>query len=146
MITTTYSFSDVIAVISHPLIPAFTINGVGVGSITVTRTDNNTSHDTAADGSVMVSKIISNKGTVDITVQQTSPLDQWFRNQFFNRLYLLPSDQWALAYMSITALRGTQKNMQITGVSPAKPADLPFQAEGQQVTWNLMAADIQTLL
>jgi hypothetical protein len=29
-----------------------------------------------------------------------------------------------------------------TGVSPQKLADRPYQAQGQHVTWNLMAAEI----
>ena len=31
----------------------------------------------------------------------------------------------------------------LTGVSPQKLPDKPYQAQAQLVTWNLMAADIQ---
>ena len=55
MATTTYSFSDVSLVLSHPSVGKCTITGEGVGSVTVSRANDLTQHDVAADGSVMVS-------------------------------------------------------------------------------------------
>ena len=70
MATTTYSFSDVSLVLSHPSVGKCTITGEGVGSVTVSRANDNTQHDVAADGSVMVSKIHTKNGTIAIAIQR----------------------------------------------------------------------------
>ena len=52
--TTTYSFDDVDVVFTHPGIGQYVVSGTGVGSISVTMQTDKTSHDVAADGSVMI--------------------------------------------------------------------------------------------
>jgi len=49
--------------------------------------------------------------------------------------------QWASATLSFRSLTdGTYHNL--TGISPAKIPDKTYAAQGGNVTWNLMAADI----
>jgi hypothetical protein len=125
----TYAFTDISATITHPAYTSFSIQGEGVGDITISKAQERTAHDIAADGSVMISKIAGNNGT--ITIQK-----------LFNHLWSAPSDQWA--QMDIT-LRAPRMGLQIvaSGVAFQKEADRPYQAQGQRIAWPLMAADIQ---
>ena len=140
MTHTTYSFADVSLVMNHPAVGMATATGEGVGTITVTRAADVTQHDLAADGSVMVSKIITKNGTLAITIQQTSSFHKYLK-KWFDYLQVAPTDQFtkASAVLKNPALGET---INITGISPQKRADATFQSAGQQVTWNLMATSI----
>ena len=74
MAQTTYSFTDLVGSIHSDVVGDFIFTGNGVGSVSVSKATERTSHDIAADGSVMISKIAGNNGTVTIETQQTSPL------------------------------------------------------------------------
>lgn len=140
---TTYSFADLAGSISHPSAGSFIFDGTGVGSVTVTKTTDRTVHDIAADGSVMVSKIAGNNGTITIECQQTSSTHKWLL-AWFNALWALKTEEWAAT--SIT-LRNTATGTRhiCSGVSPQKEPDTPYQAQGQHVTWVLMCAEITNL-
>lgn len=138
---TTYSFADVIMTISHPAIGQYVATGAGLGSITTTMTTDRTAHDISADGSVMVSKIKGRNGTHAISVQQTSDLNKWLL-KLYNYLETAPTNQWAGITIVIRSPQ-MQDLITSTGVSFQKLPDRPYQTQGQQVTWNLMAADIQ---
>ena len=77
MAQTTYSFTDLVGSIHSDVVGDFIFTGNGVGSVSVSKATERTSHDIAADGSVMISKIAGNNGTVTIETQQTSPLHLW---------------------------------------------------------------------
>ncbi len=140
---TTYSFSDLAGSISQPTFGAYIFDGTGVGSVTVSKATDRTAHDVAADGSVMVSKIAGNNGTISIEVQQTSSIHKWL-TAWFNALWQLPTSEWAST--SIT-LRNTATGTShiCSGVSPQKEPDTPYQSQGQHVTWTLMCAEITNL-
>jgi hypothetical protein len=137
----TYSFSDVSVTISHPAVGQFIANGSGIGTITVSMATEKTVHDVAADGNVMVSKIKGRNGTVALAIQQVSEFQKWL-NKWYNYLDVAPTDNWALTTIVIRAPKMGELTI-ASGVSPQKLPDKPYQAQGQQVTWNLMAADIQ---
>ncbi|KZE79314.1 hypothetical protein AV654_17755 [Paenibacillus elgii] len=137
----TYSFSDVTMVISHPGVGQFVATGAGLGSITTIMTTDRTTHDVSADGSVMVSKIKARNGSHSISVQQTSDLNRWLL-KLYNYLETAATNQWAGITIVIRSPQ-MQDLITSTGVSFQKLPDKPYQAQGQQVTWNLMAADIQ---
>lgn len=141
--TTTYSFTDLSGAIAHPALGAYTFTGEGAGEISVSMTTERTAHDVAADGSVMVTKIAGNNGSISIAVQQTSPIHQWLLN-WYNYLVAADTSQWA---QSALTLRNTVTGDShvCTGVSPQKVPDKSYQAQGQRVTWVLMCADIQNL-
>lgn len=141
MENTTYSFTDAVGSMSHPTIGDYIFTGKGVGSATIAKATERTTHDVAADGSVMVSKVAGNNGTVTIEVQQSSPLHR-FLQKWFNALVLLPSSEWATTILLLKSPT-TGMSHKCTGVSPQKDADNPYQAQGARVTWVLMAADIQ---
>lgn len=142
MAVSTYSFADIKAVISHPDYASLSLYKTGVGDVTVAKSNDNSAHDTAADGSTMVSKIIVNNGTVTINAQQTSPLHTYLNN-LYNYLISASTDKWAQIQLDIRApLLHEQKIC--TGGSFQKDADTPYQAQGQRITWTLMFADIVT--
>ena len=139
--TTTYSFTDVSCALNFDGIVPYVITGEGVGSITVTMSTDKTTHDVSADGSIMVSKIAGNNGTIAISLQQTSYANTLLK-LWYNYLLAANATSWANNSLTITNLV-TGDVITATGVSPQKRADLPLQAQGQQRVWNLMAADIQ---
>lgn len=138
---TTYSFLDLAGSIHHPTIGDFLFTGEGVGSCTVSKSTDRSSHDVASDGSIMISKIAGNNGALTIETQQTSPLQAWLQN-WFNQLVALPTSEWAQTSVLLknTSTGGSHL---LTGVSPQKEGDVPYQAQGSRVTWVLMAADVQ---
>ena len=140
---TTYSFTDLAGSISHPTFGSYIFDGTGVGSVTVTKSTDRTTHDIAADGSVMVSKIAGNNGAISIEVQQTSSIHKWLL-AWFNALWQLPTSEWAsTSIMLRNTATGTRHIC--SGISPQKEPDTPHQAQGQTLTWTLLCADITNL-
>lgn len=137
----TYSFNDVSAVIANPKFGQFIASGVGLGSITVDMTTERTNHEVAADGSVMITKVKGRNGTVSIAAQQTSALNKWL-TKLYNYLEAAGTADWAGTTIIIRAPM-MQDLITCTGVSFGKLPNKPFQATGQNITWALMAADIQ---
>lgn len=140
----TYSFADVDIVMSHPSVGVKDIgfSGLGIGSIAINMANDRTVHDTAADGTIMISKIKTASGLIALVVQQLSDAHMWLQ-KWSNYIYLTSTNanEWAQATITITS-RSTGEIFFCTGVSPQKSADRTFQAQGQNITWNLMAADI----
>lgn len=137
---TTYSFGDLVGSVSHPTIGTYIFSGEGTGSVSVSKATERTAHDIAADGSVMVSKVPGNNGTVIIECQQTSAIHKWLC-AWFNALWLLDTTEWAAS--SIFLRNASTKTSHVCrGVSPLKEADTPYAAQGQRVTWTLMCAEI----
>lgn len=139
---TTYSFQDVDLVLAHPNVGTYTISGEGVGSVGVNMANDRTAHDTAADGSVMITKIKTRSGILPLVVQQTSSANKWLQ-RWSNYLESAPASEWARTTAMIRS-KSTGETINCNGVTPQKMADKMFQAQGQNVTWNLMAADIQS--
>lgn len=136
-----YSFGDVTATISHAAKGQKVITGEGVGSITTTMATDRTAHDVSADGRVMVSKIKGRNGSLAIAVQQNSDVNNWLL-KLYNHLEGAPANEWA--GITIVVRSPSMRDLVTAhGVSFLKLPDKPYQAQGQQITWNLMAADIQ---
>lgn len=144
--STTYSFKDLTGAFVHPLVGSFILGGgnIGLGSLTVSMTTDRTVQDVAADGSVMVSYIPGDNGTISIEVQQTSDLHGFLLN-WFNACKtaadlgdVLP---WAAGLISIRNLIDGSVHT-ATGVSPGKMPDKVYAAQGGKITWTLPAARI----
>ncbi len=75
----TYSFSDITATISHPSYGSYSLQGEGIGDMTISKTTDRSAHDVAADGHIMVSKIAGNNGSVTMNAQQTSGLHNSYK-------------------------------------------------------------------
>lgn len=137
---TTYSFQDISCVISHPAVGQHVVTGSGAKTIALSRTNDMSSHDLAADGSVMVSKMASPNGTVTITAQQTSDLHDYLV-KLSNYVKTAPSGEFASATIVI---RSAEMKRQHTckGVSIQKQPDQTYEASGGTIAWALMAAGI----
>lgn len=136
----TYSFEDVTCSLQHPGVGAASTTGAGMGSISVAMANDKTEHDVAADGSVMITKKPGKNGTIAIDMQQTSALHKYLL-KWYN--YVEVSNSSEFAKMNITIKSKNLGDVTVcTGVTPQKLADRPYQAQGQHVTWNLMAAEI----
>lgn len=140
-----WSFTDLDISISHPSIGQVQANGAGIGTLTKTMATTRTTHDISSDGVTMISKIPGDNGTLAMTVQQTSGLNQWL-TKWLNYIKdpNTPPAEFALATVEIRN-RALGQRISATGVSFEKEADLPNQAQAQQRTWTLMAASIQTM-
>lgn len=139
----TYSFTDVNATISHLSYGSFSIQGEGVGEMTVTKINDRSVHDVASDGSIMTSKIAGNNGQLVINAQQTSPIHKWLQG-LFNYLWQADTDEWAKISCTIEAPK-MGKQHYCSGGSFLKEADQPYQAQGQRLAWTLLFADVKNL-
>ena len=140
METTVYSFEETSLTLSHPSVGMYTFVGKGVGSATVSRANDITQHDVAADGSTMISKVPGRNGTLAIAIQQTSAGHKFLR-KWYQYVETAPASEFAKASAVLKSL-STGESINMTGVTPQKRADAAYQANGQQVTWNLMCAKI----
>ncbi len=140
MTYSTYAFEDVNCVVSHPSVGSFSFNGAGTGNVTVAKANDMSSHDVAADGSVMTNKIRAGNGTVTITVQQTSEGAAFLKklNAYVDNAH---SSEFTRTVVTITA-KEQGVNITCTGVSPQKSPDQSFQQTGQQVAFAYLAAKI----
>ena len=139
----TYSFTDINATISHPAYGSYDIQGEGIGDLSISKVTDRTTHDVAADGNIMVSKVAGNNGNVTINAQQTSTLHNWLQG-LFNYLWNADTSQWAQISMTITAPK-MSKTYYCTGGAFVKEPDEPFQSQGQRVSWGILFADVQRL-
>lgn len=143
----TYSFKSLTGVLTNPVfgvsIP-LTGGNIGVGSITVRMNTTRTTHDVAADGTVMPSYIAGDNGEVDIQVQETSAIHLALLG-LYNLCVLAANNEdvsgWAATAMSFTLLIDGSTHI-LTGVSFDKIPDKPYEASGQKMTWKLLAANI----
>lgn len=137
-----YSFQDVLVSFSSTSVGAASSTGIGMGSIAIDMATEKTVHEVAADGVVMISKILGENGTVALAMQQTSTLNKYLM-KWYNYINnpTTPTEAWADMVITVVAININDKTI-CTGVSPQKLANRPYQAQGQQVTWTLMAAEI----
>lgn len=136
----TYSFKDVSVIVSCPSFGTYTATGAGLGQISITMATDNTAHDLAADGSVMVSKIEGQNGTLAMQVQQTSDFQKWLI-RLYNYLRSTSADAWASTSIIVRSPM-MQDLITATGCSYQKLADRQFQKQGQNGNWNWMSANI----
>lgn len=141
---TTYSFLDSVLVFAHPLaLEPIVITGKGIGQATVRMREDRTAMDVAADGAVMVSKMAGNTGTISIVVQQTSEAHKALL-KLFNILVPADTTNWSVGVLTFRNVTDGTGHL-CTGVAFVKVGDKDYQREGQRVTWELMAADIQSV-
>ena len=138
--TSVYSFADVSLVLSHPSVGQFTFTGAGLGSVGIAYATANTVHDVAADGSVMISKVIANNGSMAINIQQTSEAQLWLK-KWYNYIKAAPTSEWARA-SAVLRIPATNETFNMSNVSPEKRPDAAYQQTGQQVAWNLLCGNI----
>jgi hypothetical protein len=140
----TYSFLDSVCVFAHPLAGApIVITGEGAGRITIAMTSERTDMNVAADGTVMVSKMAGNTGTITIEVQQTSSAYKKIL-MLFNQVWNAETGAWATGTITIRNTSDGTGHI-CTGVAYVKMGEKTYERQGRMVSWTLMAADIQSI-
>lgn len=147
--SSTYSFKSVSGSFSHPLAGTFAFSGqIGMGQFTVVMSSERSAHNVAADGAVMVSYMAGDNGTIAIQMQQTGDfydfLQEWF-NVCKTAADAGDPTNWASASLTLVSITDGVQHI-CTGVSPGKPGDKPYAAQGQDITWTLFCADIQNIV
>ena len=143
---TTYSFKDLTGAFVHPLVGSYILAGgnIGLGQVTIAMTQDRTSQDVAADGSVMVSYLPGDNGTISFEVQQTSDLHNFLLN-WWNACKTAADLgdvlNWAAGAVSLRNLLDGSLHT-ATGISPGKRPDKVYAAQGGKITWVLPAARI----
>lgn len=139
---TTYSFSDVDVIISHPLVGQKSANGEGIGKLSISYTDNLTESDLGADGSTMISKIESGRGTITLEIQQTSSLNKWLLN-YVNKVRNAATGQWAAAAITIEERFKDGVKVTALNVAPIKRPDKSNAQQGDHVSWAFFSPHIE---
>lgn len=137
-----YSFEDTSVTIEHPSVGSFEAYGTGIGTLSVSFSNDITTHDVAADLAVVVSKSAKKNGNITFDILQSSELNDWL-NKYYNYVVAAPSSEFALASVTIRNTSAGQY-YSCTGVSPQKMPDSSFQSQQQNRSWVLMAANIET--
>lgn len=143
----TYSFKDLVGSIVNPAVGFTQLlsgGGVGFGAVRIIMTTDRTTHDIAADGTVMPSYLAGDNGVVEIEIQQTSPLHKAILGLYNACVVAANADDlapWAATQITFrTLLDGSFHSA--TGCSFEKIPDKPYQAQGQKMTWRIMSANI----
>jgi hypothetical protein len=120
---------------------------IGMGEFVVSMHTVRTTHDVAADSTVMPSYIAGDNGAVSIQMQQNSSLHAALL-ALYNLLKIAADGgdvtNWAASSLS---LRNTVDQSQhlLTGVSFEKIPDKTYAAQGGKLTWVLMACNIANI-
>ena len=143
MQNTTFSFKQLTGFISlGGMSYAFT-GGEGLGGITFTPLTEKTTHNRAADGTIMPNFIAGDNADVVIEVQQTSAFHQFMMNAF-NVLNAAGGVGWADGAGSFRHMV-TGNSYIATGLSFKQDASEPYHVEGEMITWNLMACEYHSM-
>lgn len=137
----TYSFENTKVTISHPQYGSYSAYGTGIGSLSISMTNDITNHQVSADGAVVVSKVIAKNGTVTFDILQSSGFNTWLKN-FTNYLEASVPARFAEATMVISN-DSTGVTYTCSGVSHQKKPDETYQSTSQNKSWVLMAANIE---
>lgn len=138
--TFVYSFEDTVVTISHPSVGVYSAYGTGIGDFSVNLSENVTTHEIAADQSVIVSKHVKRNGTVNFNISQVSDFNKWLK-KFAAYIEEADASEFALATISISN-KTTGDNYYCTGVSHQKIADNQLQSQAQNRSWTMMCAHI----
>lgn len=150
---TVYSFLDLSGAIFHPLVGSFPLTGHGLGQITIMMDGSKTVHDFGSNGIVLLSKVDGHSGKLIIDCHQTSNMHKWLLHTF--QVLSCPdaaadaadavadAKEWGrMAAILRNIADKTEHN--IRGMSFEGVPEKRYQAEGQMVSWTLMAADIRS--
>lgn len=143
----TYSFKSLVGVLTNGNFGVSIIlsgGNIGAGAFHVSMTQERTEHEVAADGTVMVSYVAGDNGKLTIECQESSILHQELLALYNAALTAANADDvsgWAATVISFRMLTDGSQHI-FSGVSFSKFPDKPYAARGQNVTWELMAANV----
>ena len=136
-----YSLPDVKTVLYHPDVGTANLHRCGTGKITVSAAGDLTSHTTTADGYVVVNRLKTTNGTVQIEVPQNSPGDDFLRRWAKWARSTKSSDRIALGTLTVTDSITGYKTV-CTGVSLQKVPDRTWDRTATNVNYTLLATNI----
>lgn len=136
----TYSFEDTTCTISHPNFESYSAYGTGIGSLSVSYSNDMTSHTVSADLAVVVSKWAAKNGSVTFDILQSSDFNGYLK-RLVSYLENAPTEEWALATITLEN-KSTGDKYYCTGVSPRKVPDNALQSQAQNRSWEMMCANI----
>ena len=137
-----YSFTDLVGVITNPAAGAMiTLNGTGVGEMTFAKATEHVAQELSADGSVTISRIAGQNGTITISVQQNSPINSQL--MAWENFCATSSDlslfaSGAAAFLTLN----DHKTFDAIGVVPKKIPDQHYAAQSGMVSWELTCATL----
>lgn len=136
----TYSFEDTEVTVNHPSFGSYSAYGTGIGNITISMSNDITTHEVSADTAVVVSRSVKKNGAVALDILQSSGFNTWL-NGFANFLETCDISVFADANMIIRN-RSSGETFTCTGVTHQKKPDTQFQSTAQNKTWTLMCGNI----
>ena len=135
-----YSFEDTVVTIAHPNFGSYSAYGTGIGSITVSYTNDVADHTVSADLAVVVSKHAYHNGTITFDILQSSDFNNWLK-KFAAYIEEAETDQFALATITLSN-KSTGDSYYATGVNHRKRPDNSLQSTAQNRSWEMMCAYI----
>lgn len=143
----TYSFKDTSGSLTNPVLGGSAIvfaGEQGMGQFVVSMHTERTTHDVAADGTVMPSYIAGDNGAMTIEIQQTSALHAALLT-LYNILKTAADHgdvtNWASTNVSLRNVVDGSQHL-LTGVSFSKIPDKTYASQGGKLSWQLMAANV----
>lgn len=144
----THAFKDLVGVITNSVfgvvIPIVGGNTGGIGQVTISMNTERTAHDVAADGVTMVSYVAGDNGSFVIEVQQTSAIHHQLLDLYNMCLTAAQSGDvsgWAATNISLRTILDGSTHIG-NGCSFSKIPDKVYQAQGQRISWPIMAAEV----
>ena len=136
-----YSLPDVKSVLYHPDVGTANLHQCGIGKITVSAAGDLASHTTTADGYVVVNRLKTTNGTIQIEVPQNSSADAFLRRWAKWAGSTKKPDRIALGMLTIRDNVSGFKTT-CTGVSLQKAPDRTYDRTAANVTYTLLAVKI----
>jgi hypothetical protein len=142
-----YSFKDLSGALDSVIGPFAFSGKIGAGQISIDMDTEKTAVDTAADGAIMLSHMAGDSGSIQIEVQQTSIFHK-FLLRLYNTLKTAADagddSNWASTGLSLRNVTDGTSHV-LTGICFSKIPTKVYTAQGQKLTWKLIAADVQNL-
>lgn len=123
----TYSFEDTTLNISHPSVGSWSGYGTGLGTVTVSYSEDISSMQVAADLTVVISKHAYRHGTITISVNQASEFNS-FLKKLVNYVKTANADEFALT-SGILRNGTTGDTWTLSGVAPQKNPDTTYDSQ-----------------
>ena len=136
-----YSLPDVKSVLYHPDVGTANLHQCGIGKITVSAAGDLSSHTATADGYVVVNRMKTTNGTIQIEVPQNSSGDSFLRRWAKWARNTKKSERIALGTLTITDSVSGFATV-CTGVSLQKAPDRTWDRKATGVVYTLLAATI----
>ena len=139
--TTVYSFADVKAVIYHQDVGQCVLSSQGLGKISISMSGDLSSHTATADGYVVVNRLKTTSGTIQIEVPQNSIGDDFLRRWAKWAGSTNSPNRIALGTLTVTDTVSRFSTV-CTGVSLQKAPDRTWDRTATNVTYTLLATTI----